>query len=114
MGNSVTIYKWLSKQLIEEETTNETIGKEERITYKYNDKGQKTEKKSRHFYFATTITTKYTYNDAGKLIQENEKSSAGVSSKITYQYDDRGLLVADIWKSSFDKTPSKTQYIVEF
>jgi hypothetical protein len=114
MGNSMTVYKWLGKQLIEEETTNETIGKEEKITYKYNDKGQKTEMKRRHFYFSTTITTTYSYNETGKLIQENEKSSAGVSSKITYQYDDRGLLVSDIWKSSLDKTPSKTQYIIEF
>jgi hypothetical protein len=114
MGNSVTVYKWLGKQLIEEETADDKIGKEEKITYEYNDKGQKTKKKRRHYYFATTITTTYTYNDTGKLIQEVEKSSAGVSSKITYQYDDRGLLVSDIWKSSLDKTPGKTQYIIEF
>jgi hypothetical protein len=112
--NSVTVYKWLGNQLIEEETTNETIGKEEKIRYKYNDKGQRTQKKSRHFYFATTITTTYSYDESGKLILESEKSSSGVSSKITYQYDDRGLLIGDTWWSSFDKTPSKTQYIVEF
>jgi hypothetical protein len=111
-SNSVTVYKYMGKHLIEEETTNETIGKEEKITYKYNDKGQRT--KRRHFYFATTITTTYSYNDSGKLILESEKSNAGVSSTITYQYNDRGLLISHIWKSSLDKTPSKTQYIIEF
>ena len=113
-GNSLTIYKWLGKQLIEEETTDEEIGKEEKITYKYNEKGQLTEKKTKHFYFNTTITLTYTYDGHGKLVQLDEKSSNGVRSKTTYQYNDKGLLVSDIWKSSLDKTPNKTRYIVEF
>lgn len=114
MGNSVTVYKYLGKQLTEEETTTESIGKEEKITYKYNDKGQLTEKKSRQFYFNTTITLTYIYNELGKLIELREKSSNGVSSKTTYQYDDKGLLIGDSWKSSLDKTPNKTRYIIEF
>src|SRR5687768_7187370 len=59
MGNSMTVYKYSGKQLIKEETTTQSIGKEEKITYKYNDKGQLTERKSRHFYFDTTITLTY-------------------------------------------------------
>ncbi|MBT1705432.1 hypothetical protein [Chryseosolibacter indicus] len=114
MGNSVTLYKYSGKQLIEEQTTTESIGKEEKITYKYNDKGQVTENKSKHFYFNTTITLTYIYDDTGKLMELREKSSNGVSSRTTYQYDDKGLLVGDTWKSSLDKTPNKTRYIIEF
>lgn len=114
MGNSVTIYKWLGNQLIEQETTDQEIGKEERITYKYNEKGKLIEKKSKHYYFNTTITLTYTYGDKGKLIQLDEKSSNGVRSKTTYHYNDKGLLVSDIWQSSLDKSPNKTRYIVEF
>jgi hypothetical protein len=114
MGNSVTLFKYLGKQVVEEETTNETIGKEEKITYKYNDKGQLAEKKSRHFYFKTTITLTYIYNEIGKLVELREKSSNGVSSKTTYLYDDKGLLTGDTWKSSLDKTPNKTRYLIGF
>jgi len=114
MGNSVTIFKYLGKQLIEEETTTESIGKEEKITYKYNDKGLLIEKKTKQFYFNTTITLTYSYNVSDKLVQLDEKSSNGVSSKTTYQYNDKGLLVSDIWKSSLGKTSNKTRYIVEF
>jgi YD repeat-containing protein len=114
MGNSVTIFKYLGKQLIEEEKTTESIGKEEKITYKYNDKGLLIEKKTKAFYFNTTITLTYAYNASDKLVQLDEKSSNGVSSKTTYQYNDKGLLVSDIWKSSLGKTSNKTRYIVEF
>jgi hypothetical protein len=114
MGNGVTIYKYSGNQLTEEETTTESIGKEEKIKYKYNDKGQVTENKSRHFYFNTTITLTYIYDDTGKLMELREKSSNGVSSKTTYQYDDKGLLIGDTWKSSLDKTPNRTRYIIEF
>lgn len=114
MGNSVTIFKYLGKQLIEEETTTESIGKEEKITYKYNDKGLLIEKKTKQFYFNTTITLTYSYNESDKLVQLDEKSSNGVSSKTTYQYNDKGLLVSDIWKSSLSKTSNKTRYIIEF
>jgi YD repeat-containing protein len=114
MGNSVTIFKYLGKQLIEEETTTESIGKEEKITYKYNDKGLLIEKKTKQFYFNTTTTLTYSYNVSDKLVQLDEKSSNGVSSKTTYQYNDKGLLVSDIWKSSLGKTSNKTRYIVEF
>jgi hypothetical protein len=114
MGNSVTIFKYLGKQLIEEETTTDSIGKEEKITYKYNDRGLLIEKKTKQFYFNTTITLTHSYNESDKLVQLDEKSSNGVSSKTTYQYNDKGLLVSDIWKSSLGKTSSKTRYIVEF
>ena len=114
MGNSVTVFKYLGMRLIEEETTDDTIGKEERITYKYNKKGQLTRKKSMHFYFNTTITEKYVYDKSGKLVERKERSSNGVSSTTTYQYDDRGLLISDIWKGSLGDTQNRTTYIIEF
>ncbi|HEY5823185.1 MAG TPA: hypothetical protein VIT44_02395 [Cyclobacteriaceae bacterium] len=113
IGSGETIYTYSGKQLIQEETTNETIGKEEKVTYKYNDKGLVIEKKTKHFYFNTTITVTYTYDDIGRLTQLDEKSSNGVSSKTTYQYDDKGLLTSQIWKSSLSKTSGKTRYVVE-
>jgi len=113
IGSGETIYTYSGTQLMQEETTNETIGKEEKITYKYNDKGKVIEKKSKHFYFNTTITLTYTYDDIGRLTQLDEKSSNGVSSKTTYQYDDKGLLTSHIWKSSLSKTSSKTRYVIE-
>jgi YD repeat-containing protein len=111
IGSGQTVYTYSGKLLTQEETSNETIGKEEKITYKYNDRGQVIEKKAKHFYFNTTITLTYTYDDNARLTQLVEKSSNGVSSKTTYQYDDQGLLISHIWKSSLSKTPSKTRYI---
>jgi hypothetical protein len=91
IGNGETVYTYLGNQLLQEEITNETIGKEQKITYKYNDNGQVIEKKTKHFYFNTTITITYTYDDYAKLVQLAEKSSNGVSSKTKYQYDEKGL-----------------------
>jgi hypothetical protein len=115
MGNSVTKYKYDEKSLlIQEDKSNNSIGKEERVNYKYNDKGQIIEKKTKAYYFNTTITLTYSYNDPGKLTKLFEKSSNGVSSTTLYEYNDKGLLISDMWESSISKTPQKTTYQISF
>jgi len=114
MGNSVTKFKYVDGRLTESETTNDAIGKENKITYKYNHRGQVTEEKTKDYYSNTTITLTYTYNEIGKLTKLNEKSSNGVSSVTTYHYDDKGLLMSDVWKSSLGKTAHKTTYKVGY
>jgi hypothetical protein len=114
IGNSVTKFKYVNGQLTESETSNDSIGKENKITYKYNETGQVTEEKTKDYYSNTTITLTYTYNPTGKLIKLEEKSSNGVSSLTTYQYNDKGLLENDVWKSSLGKTAHKTTYKVAY
>ena len=115
MGNTLTKYKYDDNNfLIQEDKSNNTIGKEERINYKYNEKGQIIEKKTRAYYFNTTITLTYFYNDPGGLIKLFEKSSNGVSSTTIYEYNDKGLLISDIWESSISKTSQKTTYQINF
>lgn len=115
IGNSLTKYKYDDKSLlIQEDKSNNTIGKEERVSYKYNGKGQIIEKNTKSYYFNTTITLTYTYNDAGKLTKLFEKSSNGVSSTTLYEYNDKGLLISDTWKSSISKTPHKITYEISF
>jgi len=110
MGNSVTKFKYVNGQLSETETSNDSIGKENKVTYKYNEKGQVIEEKTKDYYSNTTITLTYTYNGTGKLTKLEEKSSNGVSSLTTYQYNDKGLLESDVWKSSLGKTAHRTTY----
>jgi hypothetical protein len=111
MGNSLTKYKYDSNNLlVQEDKSNNTIGKEERVNYKYNEKEQVIQKKTKSYYFNTTITLTYNYNEAGKLTNLLEKSSNGVSSMTSFEYDDKGLLVSDTWKNSLSKTPQKTTY----
>ena len=111
MGNSLTKYKKKKKNvLIQEDKSNSTIGKEERVNYKYNDKAQIIEKKTKSYYFNTTITLTYFYSDSGKLTKLFEKSSNGVSSTTLYEYNEKGLLISDTWESSISKTPQKTTY----
>jgi hypothetical protein len=115
MGSSVTKYKYDDKSfLIKEDKSNNSIGQEERVNYKYSDKGQIIEKKTKAYYFNTTITLTYSYNDAGRLTKLLEKSSNGVSSTTLYEYNDKGLLISDTWKSSISKTPQKTTYQISF
>ncbi|RYU94960.1 hypothetical protein [Emticicia agri] len=115
MGNNLTKYRYDNENfLIEEDKSNNTIGKEERINYKYNDNKQIIEKKTKVYYFNTTITSTYTYNDAGKLSKIFEKSSNGVSSTKIYQYNDKGILINELWESSISKTPHKTTYQINF
>jgi hypothetical protein len=114
-ANTLTKYKYDEKSLlIQEDKTNNTIGKEETINYKYNEKGQVIEKKTRSYYFNTTIILTYSYNDTGRLTKIYEKSSNGVSSTRFYEYNDKGLLISDTWKSSISKTPQKTTYQISF
>jgi hypothetical protein len=115
MGNSLTKYKYDSNNLlIQEDKSNNSIGKEERVNYKYNEKKQVIEKKTKAYYFNTTITLTYSYNEFDRLIKLIEKSSNGVSSKTLYEYNDKGLLVSDTWESSISKTPHKTTYQINF
>jgi hypothetical protein len=115
MGNSITKYKYDERVfLIQEDKSNDSIGKEERVSYKYNGRGQIIEKKTKAYYSNTTITLKYTYNDAGKLTKIFEKSSNGVSSTTLYEYNDKGLLISNTWESLISKTPQKTTYQISF
>lgn len=113
-GNSVTVFKYLDSRLSEEEVTNNLIGKEERSTYKYDEKGRLTEKRTRYFFSNTVMTEKFVYDINGLLTEWIEKSSNGVSSRSRYEYDANGILTADVWKSSLSKTPSRTTYIIEY
>jgi hypothetical protein len=115
MGNTVTKYKYDTNGfLLQEDKSNNSIGKEERVNYKYNDKGQITEQKTKSYYFNTTITLTYFYNSADKLSKLVEKSSNGVSSTTMFEYNDKGLLVSDTWENSISKTPLKTTYQIAF
>ncbi len=114
MGNSLTNYKYDSNNLlVQEDKSNKTIGKEEQVNYKYSEKQQIIQKKTRLYYFNTTITLTYNY-EAGKLSNLLEKSSNGISSIISYEYNDKGLLVSHTWKDSLSKTPQRTTYQVSF
>ena len=115
MGNTVTKYKYDDKNfLIQEDKSNNTIGKEERVNYKYSDNGRVVEKKTKAYYFKTTITLTYSYSYAGNLTKLSEKSSNGVSSTTLYEYNDKGLLISDTWESSISKMPHKTTYQINF
>lgn len=115
MGNSVTEYKYDDKSLlVQEDKSNSSIGREERVNYKYSDKGQIMEKKTKAYYFNTTITLTFFYNDTGKLIKLIERSSNGVSSTTMYEYNDKGLLIGDTWEGSMSKVPQKTTYQISF
>jgi hypothetical protein len=113
-GSTVTVFNYENNRLIEEEVINETIGKEEKSTYKYNKKGLLLEKKSRYYFGNTTIRLLYTYNSSGRLFQMEEKSNSGVSSLTTFQYSNAGLLLSERWQSDADKGGLKTTYIVEY
>jgi hypothetical protein len=108
------IFEYEEGRLSAEEITNKTIGRQERTTYKYDETGKLIRKKKNHFYFNTVITTKYTYDDSGRLTIEREKSSAGPSSTVFYQYNEEGLLQSYTWKSSFGKESYKTTYLPTF
>ncbi|MHA4847647.1 hypothetical protein ACX0G7_26005 [Flavitalea antarctica] len=116
MGNTLSEYKYDTSNnlLIQEERSHDSRGKEERINYKYSDKGQLIEKKTKVYFFNTTITTTYDYNDTGTLKKVYEKSSNGVSSTTLYEYNDQGLLAVDTWESSISKKPQKTRYQIKF
>jgi hypothetical protein len=113
-NNSTTTYKYDDKRLINELTTDDILGKEKYTEYKYNEKGQLIESKAKYFYFKTTIKIIYQYNADGKLFQADERPTNGVASKTTYQYDNNGILVGDIWRGSTGKPPIKTTYQFEY
>jgi YD repeat-containing protein len=108
------IFEYEEGRLSAEEIAHKTIGRQERTTYKYDETGKLIRKTQNHFYFDTVITTKYTYDDFGRLAMEREKSSARPSSTILYQYNEEGLLQSYTWKSSFGKESYKTTYLPTF
>lgn len=115
MGNYVTTFKYdINNLVIQEDKTNNTIGKEERVNYKYSDKKQLLEKKTKSYYFNTVITLTYVYDEEGKLKELKEKSSDGVTSATTYEYNDKGLLISDTWEDSLSKTLQKTSYQINY
>jgi hypothetical protein len=115
IGNTSTKYKYDADNLIIwEEKLNKLIGKEEKVDYKYSVKKQLIEKKTKSYYFNTTITLTYLYDNKDKLIKLLEKSSNGVSSTTTFEYDKNGLLSSNIWESSLGKIPHKTTYQIKF
>jgi YD repeat-containing protein len=113
-GNKVTVFKYLDSRLSEQEITNSLTGKEERSTYKYDEKGRLTEKQTRYFFSNTTMTEKFVYDNKGLLTEWIERSSNGVSSRSRYEYDTNGILIAEIWKGSLSKTPSRTTYVIAY
>src|SRR6185312_10183502 len=115
MGNNFTKYKYNDKNfLIQEDKSNNTIGKEESINFKYNDKGQMIEKKIKLYNVNTNIRLTYSYNDIGRLTKLFEKSSNGVSSTTLLDYNDKGLLVSDTRESSINFKSIKTTYQINF
>jgi hypothetical protein len=115
MGNSFTKYQYDSSHLlVQEDKTNKTIGKEERVNYKYNEIGQIIEKKTKHYYFNTTIILNHYYDEAGRLIKLFEKSSNGVSLTTIFEYDENGLPISDTWEGSISKTAYKTSYQINY
>lgn len=100
--------------LIQEDKSNALIGQEEKVNYKYSDKMKIIEKKTKVYYFNTTLTVTYLYNSEGKLIKLLEKSSNGVSSTTLYGYDGKGLLISSVWENSLGKIPHKTTYLIKF
>ncbi len=115
MGNSFTKFKYnLDNLLIQEEKTDSSIGKEERVTYNYNPTKQLKEKNTLSYYFNTIIKLTYTYNDKGSLIKLLENSSNGVSSTKTYLYNDKNLLISDSWTGSIGKMTHKTTYEISY
>ena len=114
IGNSLTKYEYdANRLLIQEDKSNNSIGKEERINYKYSDKRQLIEKKTKAFYFNTILISTYIYNDTERLIKQVEKSSNGVSSTTDHKYNDNGLLVSEIWQGSIGKIPHQTTYKID-
>ncbi len=113
-GNSVTVFKYVDSRLSEEEVTGSVIGKEERTTYKYDEKARVTEKRTRYFFSNTMMTEKFVYDTRGLLTEWVEKSSNGVSSRSRYEYDTNGILIAETWKSSPSRTDSRTTYVIKY
>jgi antitoxin component YwqK of YwqJK toxin-antitoxin module len=112
-GNNVTRYKYHKGKLTEEETTNETLGKEEKITFAYNGKNQLIEQKIKSYFTETTITITFTYNSKGKLIRQEEMSDAGKDGETVYDYDENGLLTRQTTRSSADNLTETTTYQIE-
>ena len=112
-GNNFTRYKYHKGKLTEEETTNETLGKEEKITFTYNDKNQLVEQKIKSYFTEATLTITFTYNPKGKLVCQEEASDAGKDGETVYDYDENGLLTRQTTHSVADNLTETTTYQIE-
>lgn len=112
-GNNLTRYKYHKGRLTEEETTNGTLGKEEKITFIYNDKNQLVEQKIKSYFTETTLTITFIYNDKGKLVRQEEASDAGKDGETVYDYDENGLLTRQTTRSAADNLIETTTYQIE-
>lgn len=111
--NSTTEYKYKNSELIETQVNNKTIGKESKTTFKYNELGFISTKKTTYYFGNSTMTWKYSYNEKGKLISLVDKSSNGMKSTTTYQYDKNSLLIKESWRGTFSKEDLITNYTFE-
>ncbi len=111
--NSTTEYKYKNSKLVETFVKNKTIGKESKTTFKYEENGRLTQKKTKYYFSNTTMTWKYSYNEKGKLTKLVDKSNNGMKSTTNYEYDKNGLLIKESWKGSFSKENSITNYKFE-
>jgi YD repeat-containing protein len=113
LGNNETKYKYEKGRLAEEETTNETLGKEEKITFRYNGKGLLLEQKIKSYFTNSSSTISFTYNGQGKLIRQVDKTEDEVDGQTVYEYDNQGLLQKHTTKNS-DGLTEITTYKFEF
>jgi YD repeat-containing protein len=112
-GNNFTRYKYHKGKLTEEETSNDTLGKEEKITFTYNDKNQLTEQKIKSYFTETIITITFTYNNRGNLVRQEEKSDTGKEGETVYDYDENGLLTRLTTRSVADHLTETTTFQIE-
>lgn len=112
-GNNVTRYKYHKGKLVEEETTNDVLGKEEKVTFSYNEKGQLTEQKIKSYFTNSTTTISFTYNSHGRLTRQVERSDNGADGETHYTYDENGLLSRQTVRSLADSLTEITNYQIE-
>jgi hypothetical protein len=112
-SNSTTEYKYKNSKIAETLVKNKTIGKESKTTFKYDESGRLSQKRTRYYFSNSTMTWKYTYNEKGKLTKLVDKSSNGMKSTTKYEYDKNELLIKESWRGSFSKEDSITNYKFE-
>jgi hypothetical protein len=112
LGYSVTEFSYIKGHLSVSVTSEDLYGKTKRISYKYNSRGQVTLRKMIHYSLNNyTNVLRYFYNKAGKLATLKEKDTGWGLTLTTYQYNEKGLLESELWKSSLEIKSYKTTYI---
>ncbi|WP_428741127.1 hypothetical protein [Tenacibaculum sp.] len=111
--NSTTEFKYENAKLVETFVISKTIGKESKTSFKYDENGRLSIKKTKYYFSNSTMTWKYIYNEKGKLTKLVDQSSNGVKSTTNYEYDKNELLIKESWRGSFSKEDSITNYTFE-